>query len=184
MPNVPTLKTARLTLRELVESDAPAYQRYFANYEVVRYLAAHVPWPYPQDGAINYIRDDVLPKQGKDRWVRAITLSERPQELIGALDLLRNANPFNRGFWLAQPFWGRGFMTEAVQAVNDYAFAELKFEKLIFGNAVQNRPSGRIKEKTGARLIRRDPGRYVDPSFTEQDVYEFTKDEWARGKSE
>jgi ribosomal-protein-alanine N-acetyltransferase len=61
MALVPTFHTQRLTLRELIESDAPAYQRYFVNYEVIRHLAASVPWPYSPDGVISYVRSDILP---------------------------------------------------------------------------------------------------------------------------
>ena len=93
MPSVPTFQTRRLILRELVETDARAYQNHFVNYEVIRHLAASVPWPYPEDGVLKYIRNDILPHQGKDKWVWAITLSENPQELIGVIEFLRHPSP-------------------------------------------------------------------------------------------
>ena len=74
-------------------------------------------------------------------------------------------------------------MTEAVKPVTEYAFTELGFEKLIFGNAVDNRRSARIKEKSGARLVRREAATYVDPSLTEREIYELTKDEWLKFSS-
>ncbi len=183
MPAVPTFETKRLILRELIGTDAPAYQRYFVNYEVIRHLAASVPWPYPDDGVADYIRSDILPEQGRERWVWAITRKEDPSELIGAIELMKKATPTNRGFWLGRPFWRRGYMTEAVKPVTEYAFTELGFEKLIFGNAVDNRRSARIKEKSGARLVRREAATYVDPSLTEREIYELTKDEWLKFSS-
>lgn len=184
MALVPTFHTQRLTLRELIESDAPAYQRYFVNYEVIRHLAASVPWPYPPDGVLSYIRSDILPHQGKDRWVWAITLRDHPEELIGAIELLREATPTNRGFWLGETFWGKGYMTEAVQPITDYAFEALGFESLIFGNAVGNQRSARIKEKSSARYLRTDPARYVDPALSQRELYELTKDTWIQSKPE
>lgn len=77
-------------------------------------------------------------------------LGHFPKELIGAIELRRKGEPDNRGFWLAKKHWGRGIMTEAVIPVLEYAFNELGFEKLIFSNAVGNKRSHRIKEKTGA----------------------------------
>jgi len=183
MLNIPTLGTERLILRELIESDAPAYQKYFVNYEVIRQLTLSVPWPYPEDGVLNYLRSEILPNQGKDRWFWAITLRDEPTELIGAIELLRHASPCNRGFWLGQPFWGRGYMTEAVEPVTDYAFNSLGFEKLVFGNAVGNRRSSRIKEKSGAQLVRREPARYVDPTLVEREIFELSKDAWFRLKA-
>ena len=180
MSGVPTFETKRLLLRELVEADAPAYERYFVDYEVIRHLAGSVPWPYPDDGVTNYIRSDIIPEQGRERWVWAITQKEKPSELIGAIELMRRANPTNRGFWLGTPFWGRGYMTEATSPITDYAFTKLGFEKLLFGNAVGNRRSARIKDKSGARLIRREAATYVDPTITEREIYELTKDDWLK----
>ena len=45
-------------------------------------------------------------------------------------------------------------MTEAVQPILNYAFNELGFRKLAFANAVQNKASRRIKEKTGCQIYR------------------------------
>ncbi len=175
---VPTFQTARLTLRELVREDAIAYEKHFVDYNVVRTLTALIPWPYPKGGVVDYLATQVLPKQGKDKWVWAITLKENPTELIGAVDLWREGKPEHRGFWLGHKFWGRGYMTEAVKPVMEYAFERLGFEKLVFANAVGNLRSGRVKEKTGARLIGRAPAKFVDPDLTEHEIYELTKAEW------
>jgi hypothetical protein len=51
LPPTPILVTDRLVLRPLQEQDAPATQRLFPQSEVVRWLTASIPWPYPPDGA-------------------------------------------------------------------------------------------------------------------------------------
>lgn len=56
-----TLQTARLTLTPLQLTDASDIQQLFPHWEVVRYLDRRVPWPYPDDGALTYVRDVVLP---------------------------------------------------------------------------------------------------------------------------
>jgi ribosomal-protein-alanine N-acetyltransferase len=180
---IPTFYTPRLVLRELVESDAAAYERYFVDYNVVRTLASVVPWPYPKGGVLEFLRTRVLPNQGKDKWVWAITLKEKPDELIGVVDLWREANPDNRGFWLGHKYWGNGYMTEAVRPILDYAFNELGFEKLIFSNAVGNPRSGRVKEKTGAKFLRTVPDTFVDPTLTEKELYELRKEDWLQHRS-
>ena len=65
---IPTITTSRLILRPLDLADADAIQDRFPRWEIVRYLASHVPWPYPTDGALTYIRDVALPaiRQGKE----------------------------------------------------------------------------------------------------------------------
>ena len=71
-------------------------------------------------------------------------------------------------------------MSEAVAPVNEFAFTKLSFEKLLFANAVGNKGSSRIKEKTGGRLIAIEPSSFVDPQFTHNEVWELTKEMWAK----
>lgn len=61
MACLPTLHTDRLVLTPLRLEDAPAIQKLFPQWEVVRYLDRRVPWPYPEDGALVYVRDIALP---------------------------------------------------------------------------------------------------------------------------
>jgi len=106
-----------------------------------------------------------------------------PHELIGAIDLWREERPEQRGFWLGRPFWGRGYMTEAATAINEYAFTSLGFERLIFANARGNARSRRVKEKTGARLIQVCAAQFVDPALTEQELWELTREAWERWRN-
>jgi len=53
---IPSFNTDRLILRDIDESDIPSYQFYFSNYEVIRHLAASVPWPYPDDGVESFLK--------------------------------------------------------------------------------------------------------------------------------
>lgn len=71
-------------------------------------------------------------------------------------------------------------MTEAVQPVLDYAFNGLGFNKFIFENAVQNKASRRIKEKTGCRYIKRVPKKAINPEYKEAEVWELTKTDWLK----
>lgn len=176
--SIAELETSRLILRGILSEDASAYQKYFADYEVIRHLSTAVPWPYPENGAAEFVKDFILPIQGKDRWIWGIFLKTNSQELIGGVDLWRKGIPEHRGFWLGKNFWGKGIMTEAVVPVNDYAFNELGFERLVFSNALGNTASRKIKEKTGALLIRTEPAKFIDPNYTEREIWELTKQRW------
>jgi ribosomal-protein-alanine N-acetyltransferase len=178
----PHFHTERLILRPPRREDVPSWTRHFADYEVIRHLADSVPWPFPQGGVEYFLRNEVRPRQGRDRWLWGLFLKDSPDEMIGALDLYRPGNPENRGFWLGKAFWGWGLMTEAVAPTLDFAFAELGFERLVFSNAVGNDRSRRIKEKTGARLIAIQPRAFVDPAYTEQEVWEMERTAWLANK--
>lgn len=176
----PTFETKRLILRPITPDDLPSYQRNFNDYEIIRYLAATVPWPYAENGAEEYYYKILLPKQGKDYWHWGIFLRDFPMETIGGLDLWRSSTIDNRGFWLARKHWGNGYMTEAASRINDHAFNDLGFEVLYFGNAVANVGSRKIKEKTGAVYTGTRPFKFVDPSVTESQNWKLTKDDWAK----
>ena len=175
---LPIFQTNRLYLRGVQLEDAESYQKNFADYEVIRHLSHHVPWPYPEHGAYDYIKHMLLPDQGKDHWTWAIFIKDNQDEVIGAVELWRKGIPENRGFWLAKKHWGKGFMTEALEPITSYAFNELGFEKLIFSNAVGNLRSRRLKEKSGARFIETRPAKFVDPNFTEHEIWELDKHNW------
>ena len=178
----PVQITERLLLKAVAETDIPSYEKHFVDYEVIRHLASVVPWPYPENGVRDFIKENILPKQGKDKWVWGIFLHQYPDELIGVVDLWRPGKPENRGFWLGKKFWRQGLMTEAVTPVNDFAFIDLGFERLIFANAKGNIASRRIKEKTGAKFLRVEPASFVDPIYSEREIWELTKTDWLEHK--
>lgn len=175
---LPKFETQRLILKGITLEDASSYEKNFVDYEVIRHLSSAVPWPYPKGGVEDFIKKVILPNQGKNRWVWGVFLKQNPNELIGAIDLWREGKPENRGFWLAKKLWGQGVMTEAVEPVINYAFSELGFKKLVFANAVGNTASRKVKEKTGARLIEVRPAKFVDPTYTEHEIWELTQQDW------
>ena len=177
---IPIFETDRLILQGVTIYDVPSYEKHFVDYEVISHLSSAVPWPYPKNGVVEFLNQFIFPNQGKSQWLWGIFEKQNPNELIGVVHLWREGRPEHRGFWLGKPFWGKGYMTEAVEPVMNYAFDSLGFTKLIFANAVGNHKSRRIKEKTGARLIDVRPAKFVNPAYTEHEVWELTKEEWVK----
>jgi hypothetical protein len=52
---LPVLETARLVLRDALDVDPALYEKNFADDEVIRELAAAVPWPYPPGGVASFL---------------------------------------------------------------------------------------------------------------------------------
>lgn len=178
------LETSRLVLRPLSPEDAPAIQKHFPHWEIVQYLTKEVPWPYPDDGAKQFIENVVLPRveKGED-WIWGIVVKEAGDDApVGVIHIRKASKEGNRGFWLAREYHGRGYMTEAVTAVNDYVFDVLGFEKLVIKNAKQNAGSRRVKEKTGAVLVRVDTDCNYHGGFGESEVWELTRESWQKVK--
>lgn len=180
LPPTPVLETARLILRPLEARDTEAVQRIFPQWEVVRWLHAGVPWPYPADGAATNMAQCLAQRARGEKFYWAITRKAAGDDaLVGRIDLW----PFDgvvrdtRGFWLDPALWGQGLMTEAAEAVTAYAFETLGWPELYLTNAVENLASGRVKEKQGAELIAVEPRDYVG-GRGESQVWRLTRAAW------
>lgn len=173
----PALETPRLSLRPLTLEDAAEVQRLFPQWEIVRYLNAVVPWPFPEGAALAHIRDAALPAMERgDEWHWSLRRKSAPEELIGRIHLSRSEGN-NRGFWIVPAWRGQGLMTEAVIAVTDYWFDVLQFPVLRAPKAAANLGSRRISEKTGMRRVGTIEGDYVSGRM-QGEIWEITAAEW------
>jgi ribosomal-protein-alanine N-acetyltransferase len=171
------LETPRLELRPLELADAEQAQALFPKWEIVRLLANHVPWPYPNDGALAHYRDAALPAMARgEEWHWSLRLKGDPPQLIGSISLKTTENN-NRGFWLGLPWQRQGLMSEAVDVVTDYWFDQLGFPLMRVPKAVVNTASRRISEKNGMRVVGVEERDYVGGRFLTE-IWETTSDEW------
>ena len=181
MVTTPPLETPRLFLRPLELADAEQIQILFPHWELVRYLAAQVPWPYPPDGAHRFIRDIALPAMERgEAWQWTLRLKSNPEQIIGSIDLRKKENE-NRGFWLGLAWQRQGLMTEACDAVTDFWFNTLGFPILRAPKAVSNVASRRMSEKQGMRLIATEERDYVSGRLPSE-IWEITAEEWRARK--
>jgi ribosomal-protein-alanine N-acetyltransferase len=175
------LSTDRLFLRPLQISDAVQTQLLFPQWEIVKHLNAIVPWPYPADGALRFYRDVAIPAiERGDEWHWTLRLKDSPEHHIGAIALHRGETD-NRGFWLGLPWHGRGLMTEAVIAVNDYWFDVLGFPVLRVPKASGNPASRRISEKTGMHVVAAEEREFVSGRLP-CEIWEATAEEWHQAR--
>ncbi|HEY2529085.1 MAG TPA: GNAT family N-acetyltransferase [Xanthobacteraceae bacterium] len=139
---VPVLETERLTLRAPGRDDVKAITL-LANDRRIAENTARIPYPYGIEDADRFVAS-VNQQDGEAAFL--ITCADT---LIGACGVeLREPGP-EIGYWLGVPFWGKGYATEAVRALIDHAFADLKYEALYAGARVSNPASRRVLEKCG-----------------------------------
>ena len=178
LPATPILTTERLILRPLRWEDAPALQRRFPKWEIVRHLNDKIPWPYPLDAAEAHLRDFLPRMERRECFAWAITLKGDPDELVGRIDLRPENWPGSqRGFWLDEPYWGQGLMSEAADRVTDFALVELGWPSLRLDNAESNTASHRIKEKQGAEIVDRVRARFVEGEDW-RIIWRLTREAW------
>jgi RimJ/RimL family protein N-acetyltransferase len=174
-------KTKRLLLRPLDIGDAAQIQELFPQWEIVRYLLNVVPWPYPADGALRFIRDVALPAEERgEAWHWTLRLRSKPEQIIGSFNL-RKSSAENRGFWLGLAWQGQGLMSEACAWANDFWFETLGFPVLRVSKAIDNVASRRISEKQGMRLVGVKEKDYVCGRLPSE-TWEMTAEEWRRWK--
>ena len=137
-------------LRDWRGEDAPALARYADSRKIWSNLRDAFPHPYRLEHARDFIQ---RVGAASPRTVFAMATAE---EAIGSIGLMpgRDVHRFTAelGYWLAEPFWGRGIVTQAVRAMVQYAFGELGLHRVHAEPYATNPASARVLEKAGFRL--------------------------------
>jgi ribosomal-protein-alanine N-acetyltransferase len=85
---IAALETNRLVLQPLQLADAEQTQLLMPQWEMVKFMGAQIPWPYPDDGALTYYRDAAIPATENGReWHWTLRLRASPEKHIGAISL-------------------------------------------------------------------------------------------------
>ena len=139
------IETRRLVLRPWREDDAPALFKYASDPEV----GPAAGWKSHESEAesLDVLRTILI----NDRtWALTITPSDEPVGSIGVFpgrDEGQNGE-WEIGYWLARPFWGNGYMPEAVRSILSLYFA-FGAERIWCAHADFNDKSRRVIEKCG-----------------------------------
>lgn len=148
----PVLTTERITLRPFVNEDVEALFEYAKNPNVTRYTL----WDAHRTTAdtVTFIRDYAVLRylEGMPEPY-AITLNPAP-EPVGSCGCFWAAQPhltMELGYWIGEPFWGKGYVVEACRAVLNLAFAEFAPERMQARVIDGNVASERVLQKLGFR---------------------------------
>jgi len=144
------IRTARLVLRPLRAGDDTRIFELIAHWDILRFLSAP-PWPYEREHARMFVSARMQPD------VDAITcVITHEDALVGIIDAAikpaanaQRARGYAIGYWLGQPYWGRGYMSEAARALIAHVFAVTGEETVYSGAVSENAASLRIQEKLG-----------------------------------
>jgi ribosomal-protein-alanine N-acetyltransferase len=137
------------TLRPWTSDDLPSLVQYANNVEIARYLIDMFPHPYTvADGQAYLEFATSLPEN-----IFAIDVAG---QAVGSIALHPQSDIHRKnaelGFWLAQPFWGQGIITQAVRQIVAYGFQAFDITRIFARPFGTNRASQRVLEKAGFAL--------------------------------
>ncbi len=149
MHGQPILATRELTLRPYAPEDVESLVRLCSPREIAA-TTALIPHPYTEEHARSFISHMQGGWDRGDGFVYALTRTI-DGELVGSMGLkVEQAHQRAEvGYTVAVPCWGRGYATQALEAVLALAFGELAMRRVYAYYFVENPASGRVLEKCG-----------------------------------
>ncbi|MGI6014291.1 MAG: GNAT family N-acetyltransferase [Oscillospiraceae bacterium] len=119
------------------------------NKNVLNNLRNGLPYPYTAEDAEDYIRA-MLSADTDTTFAFAITLDDK---VIGSIGVFRQENIHNRtaemGYYIGEPYWGNGYMTNIVKQVCRYIFKHTDIIRIYAEPFAHNIASCRVLEKAG-----------------------------------
>lgn len=135
------------TLRPFTADDAELLPEYANNYNIARNMMNVFPHPYSAADAEKFI---AMVSQQNPTQVFTIDINGRASGAIGIFPqqdiMCRNAE---LGYWLAEPFWGKGIITRAVKQMVEYGFKTWDINRIYARPFGSNKGSQKVLEKAG-----------------------------------
>ncbi len=127
--NFPTIKTHRLVLRQITESDLENIYKGLSHPEVIKYYGVSFKSLKATREQMNWYKE--LEKNQTGLWWAIC--SKENNTFMGASglnDLDRNNNKAEIGLWLLPDYWGKGIMKEVIPLICKYGFEELGLHRI------------------------------------------------------
>lgn len=140
------------TIREWKKSDAMSLSSALNNKKVLNNLRDGLHYPYTRQDAEEYI-NLILSSNPNDTFAYAVDIDGKA---VGSIGAFRQSNIHFRtaelGYYLAEEYWGKGIMTEAVKLLCKKVFTETDIIRIFAEPFAKNFGSRRVLEKAGFQL--------------------------------
>lgn len=146
----PEIKTKRLLLRRMTDADASALFSLRTNDKVMQFIGREKMEAIEE--AETFIQKINASVDANESIMWAITLAEEPGTMIGTIcfwNIQKDHYRAEVGYVLHPGFWSKGIMKEAVQAVVDFGFNEIKLHGIEGHINPENVVSGIVLERCG-----------------------------------
>ena len=157
MEQLPTLYTKRLRLRQMRHEDIPFLVKYANNKKIADQIV-NIPFPYREFDAAMRLPTILRGFKQKTHFAFAVTLKET-DHLIGEISLLqmdKTQKHAQLAYWIGEPYWNQGIITEAIPAILKFGF-EMLDRDLIYADCFESNPaSARVLQKNGMQYHTRN----------------------------
>jgi [ribosomal protein S5]-alanine N-acetyltransferase len=170
------IQTSRLRLRRYVESEVNLVHRVMSDSRVMRYY----PAVYDLERS-RMVLTRILESYQTPGYSLLAVERTSDGEFLGQVGLLHWDDVDARedvevAYLLLPDYWGMGYATESARACRDWAFVNLRPDRVVSFIAVENRPSIAVAERNGmTRLKRLESNRFGTPIY----VYGISAKRWA-----
>jgi len=139
-----------LKLRAWNKNDLPSLVKYANNPEISKNLTDKFPYPYKKEDGLRFIE---MATKNNQQNIFAIEVNNEAAGAIGIhpQDDIHQKNA-ELGYWLAQPYWGKGIVTEAIKQIVEYGFQNFDINRIFARPFGSNKASQRVLEKAGFEL--------------------------------
>ena len=112
-------------------------------------MTLSIPHPYPEDQAQQWILQ--RPQAWRDNTALNYAITQPDDTLCGSVSLGLDGlhNQAELGYWIGKPYWGKGYATEAAEAIMTFGFNTLQLNRINATHFSDNPASGRVMEKLG-----------------------------------
>ena len=142
----------KVSIRTWKQSDAASLASALSNKNVLNHLRDGLPYPYLEKDAMDYIIF-ILSSNPNNTFAYAIDVDGTA---VGSIGAFRQENIHCRtaelGYYLAEEYWGKGIMTEAVRLLCEKVFDETDIIRIFAEPFAYNIGSRRVLEKAGFQL--------------------------------
>ncbi|RYY27284.1 MAG: N-acetyltransferase [Sphingobacteriaceae bacterium] len=138
-------------LREWRTGDEQSLFQSANNPKVSQYLENRFPSPYTAADAQFWV--DTQIRQTEPLTNVALIIAD---EVAGGIEFILQNDIYCKsariGYWLAEPYWGKGIMTEVLTVFTTYIFARFDVERIYAGIFSSNIASAKVLQKAGFQL--------------------------------
>ncbi|MBD3638732.1 MAG: GNAT family N-acetyltransferase [Crocinitomicaceae bacterium] len=164
----------KLHLRPFTENDLEALVNLANNPKIAANLTDQFPYPYTREHGVRFIE---MVTQHEPTRIFAL---EFEGDFCGAVGLHPQTDIMRKnaelGYWVAEPFWGKGIATHAIRRMIDYGFQNFDIVRIFARPYGPNIASQKVLEKAGFKLeARLSKTIYKNEEFLDELIYAIRK---------